>query len=799
MLNFRRKLFFLPSFICFVMEPSEIGPSSTNSENSKTLILPTEIDLPKIYRKVAQSAQISENRAKKTIDLMEEGNTVPFIARYRKEVTGEMDEELIRNVKKLYTEQVQLEERKIYVLQSIDKQEKLTPELFDKIMEADNLQTVEDLYLPFKPKIKTLGAKAREKGLQPLADIIREGTTVSGNPNEVIASFVNVEKGVSTPQEALDGALDIIAEESSAIPEIRQFAREEIEKKNTVSAAVRDEVLKGKEEIKNEAGKIIDPHIFETYFEFSLPGSHLQNHQILALNRAENLNVISLNINTADEDLIREVQKLNISNQTEKTNPFLQYFLKGIEKGYKRYMIRALKREYWRKLTERAELHAIKVFATNLRNLLLTPPLKMRAIIGIDPGYRTGCKVAVIDERGNYLENTVIYVTPPKQNLADATKKLRELVLKHNAYTFAIGNGTASRETEQFVADFARKINKSGILQGKEIEYTIVSEAGASIYSASEAARKEFPDLDLTVRGAISIARRLQDPLAELIKIDPKSIGVGLYQHDVNQTALRDALNDVIEDCVNSVGVDVNTASEQLLEHVSGLSRNLAKKILAYRKEKGKITARQELLNIRGLGAKTFEQCAGFLKVFHGTEPLDATIIHPESYEIARKILQKIRITPEQLLDTSISKAVARRLSKIQPEEISAEFEGKNKPDPEKIKYIIEQLAKPTLDPRDKLEPPLLRKDILSIDDLKEGMIVKGTVRNVVDFGAFVDIGIKQDGLIHRSEIANRYVKNPSEYLAVGDIVEVMIINVDKARNRVQLSLKQVPQNQENL
>ncbi|WP_457557567.1 helix-hairpin-helix domain-containing protein [Candidatus Harpocratesius sp.] len=776
------------------MVPTQNSPNSDISPLNENDI-PDEIDKSKIFSKVSEITQIAVDRTAKAIELIESGNTVPFIARYRKEITGNMDEEVLRTVKKTYSQITQLEERKIFVLHAIQKQQKLTTEIKDQIIEADNLQTVEDIYLPFKPKIKTLATKAREKGLQPLADAIKTGKIsipLDKSADEFIAQFVNPEKGVSTLQEAIDGSIDIIAEETSTIPEIRQFVRSEIEKKNTVSASIRDEVLQGKMEIKNENGKIIDYHIFENYFDFSAAGSHLQNHQILALNRAENLDVISLNIETSDENLIHEIQKQIIGSQTEKSNPFLPYYLKGIEKGYKRYMIRSLKREYWKKLTERAEIHAINVFATNLRNLLMTPPLKNRSIIGIDPGYRTGCKVAVIDKHGNYLDNTVIYVTPPKENISDATKKLAEFVQKYNAYTVAIGNGTASRETEQFIAEFAKKM-KNKLKSKNQIEYAIVSEAGASVYSASAAARQEFPNLDLTVRGAISIARRLQDPLAELIKIDPKSIGVGLYQHDVNQTALRDALDEVIEDCVNSVGVDLNTASPQLLEHVSGLNRSIAKKIVTYRQENGSFYSRNQLYEIRGLGEKTFEQCAGFLKVFDGSDPLDATIIHPESYEIVQKILEKIKITPEQLLDSSVSKAIARRLQKVNPNEIAQEFKEKSI-DPEKIKYILDQLAKPTLDPRDKLEPPLLRKDILSIEDLKEGMIVKGTVRNVVDFGAFVDIGIKHDGLIHRSEIANRYVRNPSEYLSVGDIVEVMIIGVDRSRNRVQLSLKQVPQ-----
>ncbi|MHA1610991.1 MAG: helix-hairpin-helix domain-containing protein [Promethearchaeota archaeon] len=750
--------------------------------------IPTKIDQEKIFRQIAGDLKIAYERAAKAIELLEEGNTVPFIARYRKEITGDMDEVVLRTVKKDYEKWTTIEERKITVLITIKKQKKLTPAIKTKILDAMDLQTVEDLYLPFKVKFKTLGAKAREKGLQPLADLMREGN-MTGNLDEKVAPYIDPEKKVTTLKEALDGAMDIIAEETSSLPEARQFVRNEVFTKNTIKCTVNEDVLKGTADIRNDDGKVVDAHTFESYFDFSLGGNHLQDYQILALNRADNLDVLSIKIDTADENIIHELKKQIIGgNQTEKTNIFLPYYTKAIEKGFKRYIIRSIKREYWRNLTDRAEEHAIEVFSTNLRNLLMIPPLKNRAIIGIDPGFRTGCKVAVVDQQGNYLDDTVIYPVPPKMNIPDAQRKIVNFINKYKAHTIAIGNGTASRETEQFIADLLQSPQCKNI----SIEYAIVSEAGASVYSASEVAREEFPDLDLTVRGAINIARRLQDPLSELIKIDPKSIGVGLYQHDVNQNRLQDQLDTVIEDCVNAVGVDVNTASSKLLEHVSGLSRSLGKRIVEYRKEHGVLHSRNQLYEIKGLGAKTFEQCAGFLKVFEGTEPLDATIIHPEAYDVVSAVLNEVKVTPNDLLDVSVSKAIGRRLKKINVEKIATE----SGLEIAKIKYILELLAKPNLDPRDKLDAPILRKDVLSINDLKEGMIVKGTVRNVVDFGAFIDIGIKHNGLIHRSEITHQFVDNPSKHLAVGEVHDVMIIGIDKIRNRIQLSLKQVPKKQ---
>ncbi|TFH31065.1 MAG: RNA-binding transcriptional accessory protein [Promethearchaeota archaeon] len=747
--------------------------------------IPTEIDQEKIFRQIAGDLQIAYERAAKAIELLEGGNTVPFIARYRKEVTGDMDEVVLRTVKKDYEKWTKIEEYKISVLGTINKQKKLTPTLKTTIMEAMDLQTVEDLYLPFKVKFKTLGAKARENGLQPLADLMRVGN-ITGNLEEMVAPYLNPEKKITTAQEALDGAMDIVSEETSSLPEARQYVRNEVFTNNTIKCTVNEDVLKGTAEIRNEDGKAVDANTFESYFDFTLGGNQLQNYQILALNRAENLNVLSIKIETSDENLIHELKKQIIGgNQTEKTNIFLPYYTKAIENGFKRYIIRSIKREYWRQLTDRAEEHAIHVFSTNLRNLLMIPPIKNRAMIGIDPGFRTGCKVAVIDQQGNYLDDTVIYPVPPKMNIPDAQKKILNFITKYKAYTIAIGNGTASRETEQFIADLLH----SPSCKNLSIEYALVSEAGASVYSASELAAEEFPDLDLTVRGAISIARRLQDPLSELIKIDPKSIGVGLYQHDVNQSRLQDQLDAVIEDCVNAVGVDVNTASSKLLEHVSGLSHALGKRIVEYRKEHGVFNSRNQLYEIKGLGAKTFEQCAGFLKVFKGTEPLDATIIHPEAYDVVSAILKEVRVSPQDLLDPTVTQAISRRLKKIDTGKIAVE----TRVDVDKIKYLLEQLVKPNLDPRDKLDAPILRKDVLSIEDLNEGMIVKGTVRNVVDFGAFVDIGIKYNGLIHRSEITHQFVTNPNEHLAVGEVHDVMIIGIDKVRNRIQLSLKQVP------
>ena len=775
----------------------------SSSETKKLPEIPETIDLFKIFESVAKKLQRPIKNIKTSLDLLKEGNTVPFIARYRKELTNNLDETQLRDIQKTYNSLYGIEERKITVLNSIAKQDKLTNEIMQKIISVSTLQEVEDIYLPFKPKIKTLGAKAREQGLEPLADIVRSGKipiefkgTIDDNDlnlnlEDIALKFLNTEKGIENAKQAISGANDIIAEDIGSNPDLRKIVREIVFKRNFIKTEDKKGIFSNENPPKNADGKPIDPHIFENYFNFSHEGARLQNHQILAINRADKWGIINLAIDTPDEDMIQNIKKKLLLSKSEKTNqsknnPFIPYYEKGIEAGFKRYIIKAIKREYWNSLKKRAETRAIMIFADNLKNLLMTHPLKNRGIIGIDPGFRTGCKVAAIDAHGNFLDNSVIYPHEPKKKWDEAKTILWDMAQKHKCYTFSIGNGTASRETEQLVGELIKDHKNSE----KPLEYTIVSEAGASIYSASKTAIEEFPNLDLTVRGAISIARRIQDPLSELIKIDPKSIGVGMYQHDVNQKELKEELDAVIEDCVNGVGVDLNTASKILLEHVSGITKNVAKKIMDYRKEHKVFKNRKELLKVRGLGPKAFEQCAGFLKIRGGSEPLDATFVHPESYHLTEQILSELNIKIENLINKETRTQASEQLLSVKPKSYSQKF----KVTPERIKFLVEQLRKPDLDPRDECTPPILRKDVLSIEDLKEGMIVKGTVRNVVDFGAFVDIGIKYNGLIHKSEIADQYVKDPRAFLKIGDAFDLMITSIDIARHRIQLSLKRVPE-----
>jgi protein Tex len=754
-------------------------------EEPSSISVPEEINTTEIHSKIANSLSIPQKTIDVALDLLLNGNTVPFVARYRKEATNSLDEIQLRNIKKNYESLISIEERKISVLKLILAQNKLTQPLLDEILNATTLQDVEDLYLPYKIKHKTLGAKAREKGLQPLADLIRSGVK-DGEIAEVIAQFINPEKGVESEKDALSGAVDIIAEEVGSDPEARKITREVVFQRAVINTEVNEEVLNGTAKIFSKEGKEIDPSTFEMYYEFKIEGTQMKNHQILAINRADNLDVIDVDLITPDDELIPEIKKMQINKQSAKTNKLLEYYERAVEQGYKRYIIRAIKREMWNNLREEAETHAISVFARNLSNLLMTPALKNKAIVGVDPGYRTGCKVAVIDKYGDYLEDSVIYPHAPKNRVKEAKDILLSLAKKHNAFTFAIGNGTASRETEQIVADMIKK-NRTDKFP---LEYAIVSEAGASIYSASDLAIEEFPDLDLTVRGAISIARRLQNPISELIKIDPKSIGVGMYQHDVNQTELRAELDTVIESCVNSVGVDLNSASSKLLEYVSGLSKKTSKKIVEYRKENGPFTNRNQLKKVKGLGAKTFEQCAGFMHIRNAENPLDTTFIHPESYKLVKTLLKMYKLDLSQIIDSKQRDIVDKKLDAI---DIKATCK-KLSVEPEFLKDIIDQLKKPTFDPREELDAPILRQDVLSIDDLEENMIVKGTVRNVVDFGAFCDIGVKINGLVHKSQIANQYVKDVHKFLAVGDVKDFRILKIDKEKKRIQLSLKQVIQ-----
>ncbi|MHA1512322.1 MAG: Tex-like N-terminal domain-containing protein [Promethearchaeota archaeon] len=731
--------------------------------------IPTEINPKEINKRIADTRKIDLMIILKTVELLQSGNTVPFVARYRKEVTKGLDETQIRAIQKDLNKFISLDERKIVILNIIQKQGKLTEAIKSKILKAGTLQDVEDLYLPYKVKLKTLGAKAREKGLEPLSILITSGQK-EGTIEEIAKKFLNPEKDVNIIDEAISGAIDIIAEDVGTNPDHRKMVRNVVFKRSVLKSELNKKILDGSLTPQTKEGKHIDHNIFEIYFDFPLETTRLKNHQILALNRGEKFKILNLTFQTPDEDLIHELKKQIMKKQTKQDNIFFDYYQKAIESGYKRYIIRAIKRELWNKLVDEAEIHAIKVFATNLKNLLMTAPMKHKAIIGIDPGYRTGCKVAVIDQYGKFLENATIFPHEPKNQIGQSKKILFNLAKSHNAHTFAIGNGTASRETEQLVVQIIKDHGSKSI----PLNYAMVSEDGASVYSASKVAIEEFPDLDLTVRGAISIARRLQDPLSELIKIDPKSMGVGMYQHDVNQRELKSELDAVIEDCVNSVGVDLNTASVSLLE------------------KNGAFTSRDQLKEVRSLGPKAFEQCAGFLKIPNATNPLDGTFVHPESYDLTEKIMGELGLKPVDLINSNpdIRNKAAETLLKVRPKSFAAKFEV----DANKIRYLVEQLRKPDLDPRDDSDGPVLRQDVLSIDHLKEGMILKGTIRNVVDFGAFVDIGVKINGLVHKSQIANQYVKNPQDFLSVGEVKDFMIFKVDKERKRIQLSLKLIPQ-----
>lgn len=766
--------------------------------NPPSLIIPTEINITEIITQIASNLAIPIGGVQKSVEMMKDGNTVPFIARYRKEMTGALNEVQLRDIAKKFEGAKNLEERKLTVLRLINEQHKLTPELMQKILSALILQEVEDLYLPFKPKLKTLGAKARERGLEPLANLIRNGIN-KGDPYVIAQPFVNPEKEVPDSAAAIEGAMDIIAEDIGSDPGSRQISREVISQRGIMQCKQieKKDLEQGKESsnISNMntddgefAKKPIDPTIFQDYFNFTVELTGLKPHQILAINRGEDLGVINVEINAPDEDIIEFINKQifkQFPNGAALTNVFLPNFKKAIDSGYHRYIQRSIKREIRTNLRIAAEQHAIKVFATNLKNLLMTSPLKNRAIIGIDPGFRTGCKVAVIDQYGKFLTHDVIYPHPPKSLIKEAKSKLMTLSKNYNAFTFAVGNGTASRETEQFLTELIKEQSNSE----KSLEYAIVDESGASIYSASDTAIEEFPNLDVTVRGAISIARRLQDPLAELIKIDPKSIGVGMYQHDVNQSDLKEELDAVIEDCVNSIGVDLNTASTRLLEYVSGLNKRLAKTIVETREQSGPYKGREQLRELKGLGPKAFEQSAGFLKIRDAPNPFDRTFVHPESYALANQILTQASLKSLDIVDPSKRDVIKDKLLSVRPKSLSLTL----KIDADRIRFLVEQLLKPDLDPRDALPPPILRKDVLSIEDLKPGMIIRGIVRNVVDFGAFVDIGVKISGLVHKSELANHFVKNMHEIIAVGDVKDFMVISVDKARNRIGLSLKQVP------
>ncbi len=713
-----------------------------------------------MYTIVAEELNLRWNQVKSTVDLLDDDNTVPFISRYRKEATGSLDEDQIRAIWDRIRYLRNLEERKATVLKSIDDQGKLTPELADKIKAAAKLQEVEDLYLPYKPKKRTRATIAREKGLEPLADLILRQETFEGDPDEIAAGYVDDKTGVLNPSQARSGARDIIAEIVSDDAEIRKSIRE-----STLDQGA----------LTSEAKDGIDARDYEIYKEFSESVQRIPPHRVLAINRGERENVLKVSVDVDETRMMQEIGSRYIKNRE---HIFIDDLEKAIADAYHRLISPAIEREVRNLLTEQAEDHAIEVFAKNLRALLLMAPMRDKRILGIDPGYRTGCKVAAIDETGKYLQGATIYPHPPQGKWQDAKETIKAFVQDWNIHIIAIGNGTASRETEKLVADALSELDH-------EVYYTIVNEAGASVYSASPVAKQEFPELEASMRGNISIARRLLDPLSELVKIDPQSIGVGLYQHDVDQLKLGKALDQVVESAVNLVGVDLNTASASLLKYVAGINNRVAQNIVKFREENGTFKHREQLLDVKGLGDNAFLQSAGFLRIANSDIFFDSTAVHPESYRSAEKMISHLQLNIDEIRKNGSLLTLQLKHSSTSIEELATLCECGR----ETLLDIIESIEKPNRDPRDEMPTPILRNDVLSIDDLGEGMILKGTVRNVVDFGAFVDIGVKQDGLVHLSKMSKRYVKNPLDVVSVGDVVEVKVITIDKERGRIGLCM----------
>jgi len=713
---------------------------------------------------IAAELGIQRQQAARSIELFDNENTVPFVARYRKEVTGGLDEAQLRTILERLTYLRNLEARKETVLHSIAEQGKLTDELNQRIEAADTLQAVEDLYLPYKPKRRTRATIARERGLEPLAQAMLAQELTKGNLEEIAAAYLSDD--VPTTEAAFAGACDIIAESVAEDADTRAGVRERTRKEAWLVVSVTDKA-------KDERG------VYEVYYDYREKLSAIPPHRLLAINRGEREGVLKVKLDGPDDELIQTIQARMVKNPR---SVFTTYLRQAIADGYKRLLAPSIENELRGELTDTSDEHAINTFAANLRQLLLQPPIKGKTIIGIDPGFRTGCKVALVDPTGKFLGGTTIYPHEPQKKWNEAKTILLKLI-EQGADVIAIGNGTASRETETLAAEVINQANTQHATRNTQLAYVIVNEAGASVYSASDLARAEFPDLDVSMRGAISIARRLQDPLAELVKIDPKSIGVGLYQHDVNQKHLAETLDTVVESAVNHVGVDVNTASAALLSYVAGISRRVADAIVKHREENGPFRRREELRKIKGLGDKTYQQAIGFLKIPGGDHPLDNTFIHPESYPVVERLFTHLQVRGDEkelpgkieTLRKGNLKELARQLDVGEPT----------------LADILESLAKPGRDPRDELPAPLLRQDVLKLEDLKEGMILSGTVRNVVDFGAFVDIGVKQDGLVHISHLADRYIKSPFEVVSVGDVVKVKVIKIDAQRGRIGLSMKE--------
>ncbi len=728
------------------------------------------IDLAKT---IAGELEIRPQQVARSIELFDDDNTVPFVARYRKEVTGGLDEAQLRAILERLTYLRNLEARKETVLKSIEEQGKLTDELRGRIQGATTLQEVEDLYLPYKPKRRTRATLARERGLEPLAQAMLAQEITKGDLDEIAAPFLNDQ--VPTAEDAYAGARDIIAETVAEDANVRASVRKRMHEDAWLVVTVGDET-------KDERG------VYQMYYDYREKLKELPPHRLLAINRGEREGILKVKLEGPDEDLVKRIQARMVTNPK---SVFTDHIRAAVADGYERLLAPSIDRELRGESTEVSDEHAIQTFAANLRQLLLQPPVKGKTVIGIDPGYRTGCKVALVDPTGKFLGGTTIYPHEPQKKWGEAKEILIKLIKEKGVEVIAIGNGTASRETEQLAAEVIAEakslISNTQRAQRLQfpISYVMVSEAGASVYSASDLARQEFPDLDVSMRGAISIARRLQDPLAELVKIDPKSIGVGLYQHDVNQKRLAETLDTVVESAVNHVGVDVNTASAPLLSYVAGVSRRVADAIVKHREENGPFRRREDLRKVKGLGDKTYQQSVGFLKIPGGDRPLDNTFIHPESYPVVERLFEYLGVRGDE-------RDLPARIERLRRSENLKELVGLLEVGEPTLADILESLVKPGRDPRDELPPPLLRQDVLKMEDLKEGMVLKGTVRNVVDFGAFVDIGVKQDGLVHISQLADRYVKSPFEVVSVGDVVTVKVISVDVARARIGLSMKDV-------
>ena len=715
--------------------------------------------MDKIAGVIAQKLGVKEFQVQNTIKLIDDGNTIPFIARYRKEATGGLSDEVLRNLNDRLTYLRNLNKRKEEISKSIEEQGKMTDELKIQIENAITLSEVEDIYRPYKQKKRTRASIAKEKGLEPLATIIYLQTD-KRPVLEIAKEFINEEKGVNNEEEALAGAKDIIAENISDVAEYRKRIKQMCYREGL---------------IKTKATNDEEKSSYEMYYDFSEKINRIPSHRILAINRGEKEEFLKVKLEKPEDTIINYIENDIIKGNTE----FTDILKETINDSFKRLIEPSIDREIRSDLTEKAEEQAIKVFGKNAKQLLLGSPIKGQTVMGFDPAYRTGCKIAVIDETGKVLDTATIYPTAPQNDVENSKKTLLDLIKKDNINIIAIGNGTASRESEQFVSDVIKEASK-------DVNYVIVSEAGASVYSASKLATEEYPDINVSIRGAISIARRLQDPLAELVKIDPKSIGVGQYQHDVNQKRLSESLSGVVEDSVNSVGVDVNTATPSLLTYVSGLNNSISKNIVKYRDENGKFKNRKELLKVAKLGKSAYEQCAGFIRIYDGDNPLEVTAVHPESYEIAENLLKEIGCKKQDLRDKEGLKTIKEKLANINIKETSKKLNTSEIT----LKDIIEELSKPGRDPREDMPKQILRSDVLKFEDLKEGMVLNGTVRNVIDFGAFVDIGLKHDGLVHISEMSNNYVKNPSEIVSVGDIVKVKVIGIDNEKQKVKLSMK---------